>query len=851
MASTPQGRFLFGEFQLDPVQRAILREGETVTLSPRTFDLLLYMIANAQRIVSKEELMGAVWPGEPADETTLHKHVFLLRKILTASEPGDKILVTVPGRGFQFLPSVTEIAASTTDGSQRLVLHSADSVHETSRWAAPPEAAAAVESVAKAKDADSRQEAARKESAGLAEAAQAAREKARLRRKRPAGVRAARGNKRTARDAERDDDEPTGKGLLGWFTPVRGLLAGAGIVLAAGLIWLGWRHFRQPYHPALAVIVAEMDNSTGEAQFDGSLTAAIALDMQQSPLVTVTSAGRVSNALAALNRPAVQHLTPELAWELCPRLGGQAVLESALSRVGMRYLLTVHLRDCATGLVLGQTRGLADSAEAVLPLIDRMAVDLRSQLGESPYSVQRLSKPLFTTHPPSLAGLKSYAEANAMVAGGKAVDSLPLFQHVTEIDPQFAPAWQDLASAYIVLGQQPQAVAALNRAWQLRNSMDQQSQLAITAAYLNRVTEDIPAALANYRVWTELYPRNPVPFEELADLETQIGHSDQALDPARHALRLDPAEPAAYTILARAEMQQGKMEEAAATAKLAVEHAADDVAVHGILYQLAYLRRDSEGQDNQMAWARDHHAETYMQLQQALTLFAQGRVKAAMAIFTTVADGLRQQGMVEAAGRMESVLPRILADLGENEPAYVLLQKLGDVDGTADIPVAWAGVGEATRAETLLNRDLEANPTATIWQQDRVPQIRAAIALAQGKPADAVEALKAAQSWDMRSFEVPELRGRAYLANKQPLLAEYEFLSILDHPGVEPLSHNYALAQLGLARALAQQGKNAQAAFAYRTFLQNWAGADADLPRLKEARQEYAKLPKDAASGVN
>jgi predicted Zn-dependent protease len=160
-------------------------------------------------------------------------------------------------------------------------------------------------------------------------------------------------------------------------------------------------------------------------------------------------------------------------------------------------------------------------------------------------------------------------------------------------------------------------------------------------------------------------------------------------------------------------------------------------------------------------------------------------------------------------------------------------------------------VGETTRAEALLEQDLEANPTATIWQQVRAPQIRAAIALAQAKPADAVEALKVAQSWDMRSFDLPALRGRAYLANKQPLLAEYEFLSILDHPGVEPLSQNYALAQLGLARALAQQGKSAKAAFAYRTFLQNWAGADADVPRLKEAKQEYAKLPKEAVGGAN
>jgi hypothetical protein len=86
------------------------------------------------------------------------------------------------------------------------------------------------------------------------------------------------------------------------------------------------------------------------------------------------------------------------------------------------------------------------------------------------------------------------------------------------------------------------------------------------------------------------------------------------------------------------------------------------------------------------------------------------------------------------------------------------------------------------------------------------------------------------------------LRGRAYLAAKQPELAEAEFHKILDHPGIEPLSHNYPLAQLGLARALAQQGKTVEAGFAYKVVLQIWKDADSDLPRLKEAKAEYAKL---------
>jgi len=94
---------------------------------------------------------------------------------------------------------------------------------------------------------------------------------------------------------------------------------------------------------------------------------------------------------------------------------------------------------------------------------------------------------------------------------------------------------------------------------------------------------------------------------------------------------------------------------------------------------------------------------------------------------------------------------------------------------------------------------------------------------------------------------VPALRGRAYLADKQPELAEAEFHKIFDHPGIAPLSHDYPLAQLGVARALAAQGKTVEAGFAYKVLLQIWKDADSDLPRLIEAKAEYARLNAPAA----
>ena len=148
----------------------------------------------------------------------------------------------------------------------------------------------------------------------------------------------------------------------------------------------------------------------------------------------------------------------------------------------------------------------------------------------------------------------------------------------------------------------------------------------------------------------------------------------------------------------------------------------------------------------------------------------------------------------------------------------------------------------------MLARQLEAHPFDTLLQQYEASQVRAAAALVEHRPGEAIEDLQPAVPYDLRAFDGPALRGKAYLANKQPIQAEAEFRKILDHSGIEPLSYNYPLAELGLARALAaeasldQPDKASEATFAYKIVLQIWKDADPDLPRLKEAKAEYARL---------
>lgn len=125
----PVNHLEFGPFLMDVRQRLLLREGKPVPLSPKAFDLLLVLAQRSGQVVLKDDLMSQVWPDTFVEESNLGQHVFQLRKAL-----GDpSYIVTVPGRGYQFAPSVRAIPV--TDSSATVLEPSSSSgvVPETTR----------------------------------------------------------------------------------------------------------------------------------------------------------------------------------------------------------------------------------------------------------------------------------------------------------------------------------------------------------------------------------------------------------------------------------------------------------------------------------------------------------------------------------------------------------------------------------------------------------------------------------------------------------------------------------------------------------------------------------------------
>ena len=95
----------FGPFRVDPQKEVLLRSGEPIPLTPKTFQILLVLVRHSREIVTKDDLMKTVWPDTFVEEANLSRNIFMLRKALGES-PQDRYIVTVPGRGYRLAESV-------------------------------------------------------------------------------------------------------------------------------------------------------------------------------------------------------------------------------------------------------------------------------------------------------------------------------------------------------------------------------------------------------------------------------------------------------------------------------------------------------------------------------------------------------------------------------------------------------------------------------------------------------------------------------------------------------------------------------------------------------------------------
>jgi len=324
----------------------------------------------------------------------------------------------------------------------------------------------------------------------------------------------------------------------------------------------------------------------------------------------------------------------------------------------------------------------------------------------------------------------------------------------------------------------------------------------------------------------------------------QLGNHAASVAAARRAIDLNPHIQQLYYALAIEQIHAGNLAGAHATCDQAISRGQDGELLRNQMLTLAFLQHDAAMQAEQVAWADTHPGATHIRLNQMNIALAEGRMKDASRFLGQARDILDQQGMKTLSIMYAQEMAAGFADVEDINDAKQLLSA-GPIDPEEPGEVvALAKTGSATDALKLIDTEHAKYPEATEWNRRYGPVARASIALAASNARTAIAALEPSRGFESVDLDYNWLRGRAYLLDKQPASAESEFRNVLARPEVDPTSYILPLAQLGLARALVQQGKTAAAVEAYQRFFQLWRSADLDSPVLKAARGEFAALPK-------
>jgi serine/threonine protein kinase/tetratricopeptide (TPR) repeat protein len=642
--------------------------------------------------------------------------------------------------------------------------------------------------------------------------------------------------------------------------PFRWATVGGATVLTVGLAIGAWLFFTHKAH-ALSekdtIVLADFANTTGDTVFDDTLKQALAVGLGQSPFLNILSEDKVRETLKEMTRSPDERLTRDLAREVCQRAGSKAYLSGSIAALGAQYVMGLEALNCASGDVLAREQVTAGGKEQVLPALGQAASKLRNEVGESLSSVQKFDVPLEQATTNSLEALKALTLSEKALNEKGDDDAIPFVKRAIELDPNFALAYDYLAGHYFNLNQPNLGATYTKKAFDLRDRVTEREKLIITADYYDSVTGELEKAGQAYEMYTRIYPREPGPYILLGSDSMILGQYEKAAAENREALRLDPNGVVPYVNLGEVYLALNRFDEARAITEEAFGRKLDNFSLHLNLYAFAFFRGDPASMKQQVDWAMGKpSAEGWMLSLESDTQAWFGRLRKARDLSRTAVESARHNDEKEPAALWQSNAAIREALFGNEEVARngavaALALAPESPDAESQSALAFALAGDSARAQSRVD-DLDKRfPQNTVVQSVWLPTIRAQMELGHKNAPRSIELLQPAVPYELgmlsgsatKSCLYPVyVRAQAYLSAQQGQLAATEFQKILDHRGLLWNCATGALAHLGLARAYALQGDTAKAKAAYQDFLTLWKDADPDIPILKEAKAEYAKL---------
>jgi len=797
--ATSQPVLKFGPYLVDLQAGELRKFGSRVRLQEKPLQLLAALAERSGQVVTREELHRRLWPDHTfVDfETGLNTAVSKLRDALSDRTEKPRYIETIPRRGYRFLFPV-ELGNG----------HS--SIGENVR----PNLAAQV----------------------------------------PAAV-------PTLETTVRTTQRMRSMSATGLWS----LLAAIFVVsLLAGGYLYSHSHRVPKLTDKDTIVVADFANRTGDPIFDDTLKTALTVSLRQSPFLNVLPDSDVGRTLQLMTRPTDTKLTPTVAAELCQRANSNAYVAGSISSIGNEYVLGLKAVNCQSGDLLAQEQVTASSKEKVLDTLGDTTSKLRGEMGESLVTVAKFNSPLERATTGSLEALKAYSLGIESLHTSGTAAAVPFFQRAIELDPNFASAYLYLGKMYVNSDQQNRAAKLFTKAFFLRDHASEREKFDIESMYNEDVTGDMESTINVFHEWLGSYPRDYTALGNLAIAYSEEGQLEQAVELERESDRMERNDVIDYQNLAFDLMNLNRFLEARTTLQHAVDLHRDDEISHELLYILAFLDGDARGMTEEVAWSegRPQSVADFISYESSVEAYF-GHLQQSRELNRRAIESAERVGLAESAEywRLRAALRE--AAFGNFQKArQTSLEALGHPilkQGPGGIgALALAQAGDSPSAQKILDDLASRYPKDTLAQSVVLPTVRAQIEITDRHPDRGIEILRASKPYELTvasfgSCIYPAyVRGEAYLAAKEGAAAAAEFQKVIDHRGLIEACETGILSRLGLARANALESRTLYGADAesartralanYKDFLTLWKDADPDIPILKQAKAEYAKM---------
>jgi eukaryotic-like serine/threonine-protein kinase len=775
--------FYLGPWLVEAPLNRVCCNGQVVQLEPKIMQVLLCLAATPGELVKKEDLIHRVWADTFVGDDVLTRSISTLRKVFGDDPRQPRFIETIPKSGYRLvIPVVYPQEAPAAQISEKAVIAKGDTE-----------------------------------------------------------IQAASDKNRRFRLAK--------------------LIASALFLALAVAIFLWYR--LRPVHVLTdkdVIVLADFDNHTAEPVFDNILKTGLVIDLEQSPFLSVMPDLKMGEILKQMRRTPGDHITPEIGREICLRTSGKAVLTGSITSLGQHYVLQLKATNCQTGETLAAVQAEAQSREKVIQALGEAGGRLRSKLGESIFSIKENDKPLEEVTTSSLQALQAYSEGIRVFKQKGDAASIPFFYRALELDPNFASAYLVLGICYANLGETSLSIENVRRAYSLRNRLIEPERYFVTSWYYAQITGEYAKAIEQLQLLIQEYPRNERAYIPLASYNISLGQYDKAATAYRELLRRSPEHAIGYNLFF-VDLILNREDEAQAVLNQGLARFPNNPLLHGLSYLQAFLKNDRTAMQEQLTWGTGKPGiENWLLYLESSTNIYYGRLRQGREfVRAAVAAELRNNAREAAAGE-HALLAIVEAEFGHYDRACQLARTAVALSPGRDVRIlaaaALASARDLTGAQKHIDDLNKEFPLDTLIQNYWLPAIRARIELHKGHPGRALELLQAVQPYELALTEprmyAIYIRGQAHLAAGNAADAAADFQKILNHPALVGNSVTGPLAHLHLARARALEVRSLhgwasedtriKVRAAYQGFFTLWKDADPDIPILKQAKVEYAKL---------